>query len=66
MAEATIHQSAADTKASRWAPIKEMFAEMDRLQAQIKQDREEINRLAAHTQTNLLEIRAALDRIAAS
>ena len=39
---------------------------MDRLQAQTKQDREEIKRLAAHTQTNLAEIKAALDRIAAS
>ena len=66
MAEATIPQNAADKKAGRWQLIKEMFAEMDELHARMKRDREEINRLAVHTQANLVEIKAALDRIAAS
>ena len=67
MAEATIPQTAAaDKKASRWAHIKEMFAEMDRLHAQMKRDREEIHRLSTHTRANIAEIEAALDRIAAA
>ena len=66
MAEATIPHTAADKKESRWALIKEMFAEMDRLHAQMKQDREEIKRLSVHTRANIDEIKVILDRIAAS
>ena len=65
MAETTMLQAAAGTT-SRWAFIKEMFAEMDQLHARMKQDREDIERLAAHTRTNLVEIKPALDRMAAS
>ncbi len=66
MAEAIVPQSVVTTKVSRWALIKEMFNEMDRLQAQMKRDREEIARLSAHTRANIAEIGAALDRISAA
>ena len=66
MAEATIPQTGTGRKAGRWALIKEMFAEMDRLHVQMKQDRVEINRLKVETRANLAEIKATLDRISAS
>jgi len=66
MAEATVSQTAATDKVSKWARIKEMFAEMDRLHAQMKQDREEINRLKVETRANIAEIEATLKRISAS
>ena len=66
MAEATIHQTTVEKKVSRWTLIKEMFAEMDRLRAQMKQDRVEIKRLGDQTRANLAEIKIILDRIEAS
>ena len=66
MAEAIVPQTTATEKASKWTLIKEMFAEMDRLIDQMKQDREEINRLSSHTRANIVEIEAALDRISSS
>lgn len=56
MAEATIHQTTATRKVSKWARIKEMFAEMDQILAEIKRDQEETDRMR-------VEIRANLDKL---
>lgn len=66
MAEATVSQTTANTKVSKWTRIEEMRTEMDRLIAQMKQDREEINRLKNKTRANINEIKTVLDRISAS
>lgn len=66
MAETTITQTSTDPKKGRWALLKEMFAEMDRLHAQMKQDQEAIDRSQVVIKANLIEIETILNRLSAS
>ena len=66
MAEATVRPSVIPQKKSRWALIKEMFAEIDRLNAQMKRDHEEIDVTRVQIQSNLAKLTTILNRIAAS
>ena len=66
MAGTTTYQQASDEKAGLRLSIREMFAEMDRLRAEMKQSRENSKRLDAEIDASLANIDAVLARLAAS
>ena len=66
MAQATILRTPTDERAEKKAGIRSMLTEIDRLLAEMQEDRVEMKRLGEETRSTMNDIDATLARLAAS